>query len=761
MRKYTWVLLFLLITTIAYAASTTTNYSLYKPGVGDTGWGNLINANFDTIDSQMKTNADGISSNSSSISTNTSNISTNSSNITTQDSDDVEDGDFSENGIMTRDGSGSYGVTNSLSELDEDLSLTGTADGTSFLAGDGAWKRCVDITGSEDLCDGSDDGAGGGGTDDQTIDVLSFSTPNISISLEDDGEATKTLDISGLNIDPDNLNDEDQGDVNISSDTWQVQEVQAGAISEITDIDADHKTGSDDKLVTGTAGSNGHCAEWNADGDLVTAGAACGSGSGDVESVGDCADGACYDGTSDGGTYMRLYDGDSNYTELNNADANQSADLKWVFPNSNGTAGQVLEIASVNSNTITLEWDNDNESAGSNTAYDDIDDPDANGSINMGQYTGTYTSIYNGGWEGMFIHHDGFPTASTELLTLKFTEDTSDAPTVPLLTWLSLQDNNGDVVYSFDQDSFDINEGRDIVLDSGDITLSSGDLSVGDDLTVTDDVDVNGFIDVAGTINVTGKVYAEGVELGAGGGTDDQTIDVFSISGNNVQLSLEDDGEATKTVDISTTTAVTANTAKVSCTSANVGSASDNLDNTDASVEWEDATDLDSNGALNTGSVADNEIDYSAVTLDDFDYQTNWRLFYSNGSGDVTELAFGTDGQVLTSTGASTAPAFEDATGGAQTPWTQDIDSADYDLLMSGTIYNDAGALDLDDDVEVGGTMVVGGSSSGIGFTSTTSDPCGSAPEGYIFYNGTSSYPCYCDGSGDDVKLTDNTTACF
>jgi len=44
--------------------------------------------------------------------------------------------------------------------------------------------------------------------------------------------------------------------------------------------------------------------------------------------------------------------------------------------------------------------------------------------------------------------------------------------------------------------------------------------------------------------------------------TDNQTIDVFSISGNDVQLSLERDGEATKTVDISTTTAVTANSAK-------------------------------------------------------------------------------------------------------------------------------------------------------------------------------------------------------
>ena len=67
--------------------------------------------------------------------------------------------------------------------------------------------------------------APGASTDDQTIDVLSFSDPNLSVSLEDDGEASQTVDISGLNIDPDNLDDEDQGDVNISSDTWTVQAV--------------------------------------------------------------------------------------------------------------------------------------------------------------------------------------------------------------------------------------------------------------------------------------------------------------------------------------------------------------------------------------------------------------------------------------------------------------------------------------------------------------------------------------------------------
>ncbi|MDD5614455.1 MAG: hypothetical protein PHQ54_05240, partial [Candidatus Omnitrophica bacterium] len=52
------------------------------------------------------------------------------------------------------------------------------------------------------------------------------------------------------------------------------------------------------------------------------------------------------------------------------------------------------------------------------------------------------------------------------------------------------------------------------------------------------------------------------------------------------------------------------------------------------------------------------------TNLTSFVDQTAWRLFYSNANGDVTELALGTDGQVLTSTGATSAPAFEDAAGG-------------------------------------------------------------------------------------------------
>lgn len=39
-------------------------------------------------------------------------------------------------------------------------------------------------------------------------------------------------------------------------------------------------------------------------------------------------------------------------------------------------------------------------------------------------------------------------------------------------------------------------------------------------------------------------------------------------------------------------------------------------------------------------------------------------------------------------------------------------------------------------------------------------DPCGTFPEGSIFYNNTSNYMCYCDGT-NDVKMHDPTAACF
>jgi hypothetical protein len=44
----------------------------------------------------------------------------------------------------------------------------------------------------------------------------------------------------------------------------------------------------------------------------------------------------------------------------------------------------------------------------------------------------------------------------------------------------------------------------------------------------------------------------------------------------------------------------------------------------------------------------------------------NWKLLYTDGSGDEQELALGTDGQVLKGTSATGAPAFEDDEAGIE-----------------------------------------------------------------------------------------------
>lgn len=63
MKRLLAFLVFLILsTTLCFADTTTTNYSLTKPSRGSTSWDTSINANFDTIDSQMKTNADAIPS---------------------------------------------------------------------------------------------------------------------------------------------------------------------------------------------------------------------------------------------------------------------------------------------------------------------------------------------------------------------------------------------------------------------------------------------------------------------------------------------------------------------------------------------------------------------------------------------------------------------------------------------------------------------------------------------------------------------------
>ena len=63
------------------------------------------------------------------------------------------------------------------------------------------------------------------------------------------------------------------------------------------------------------------------------------SGTGDVTSVGDCTTGACLDGSSDGGTYLRLYDGNSHYVQLAVPDV--SANRTITMPNNTATLATI------------------------------------------------------------------------------------------------------------------------------------------------------------------------------------------------------------------------------------------------------------------------------------------------------------------------------------------------------------------------------------------------------------------------------------
>lgn len=73
------------------------------------------------------------------------------------------------------------------------------------------------------------------------------------------------------------------------------------------------------------------------------------AGSGDVTDVGDCAGGACYDGSSDGGTYIRLYDGNSHYTQYQAGDS--TGNLTFITPNSALARGSLM-VGSSTANTF-------------------------------------------------------------------------------------------------------------------------------------------------------------------------------------------------------------------------------------------------------------------------------------------------------------------------------------------------------------------------------------------------------------------------
>ena len=76
------------------------------------------------------------------------------------------------------------------------------------------------------------------------------------------------------------------------------------------------------------------------------------SSSGDVLSVGDCTDGACLDGSSDGGTYIRLYDSNSHYTQI--AAGDSIGNLTYTLPTAAPAGNNALVVMSTTGAMSTL-----------------------------------------------------------------------------------------------------------------------------------------------------------------------------------------------------------------------------------------------------------------------------------------------------------------------------------------------------------------------------------------------------------------------
>ena len=239
---------------------------------------------------------------------------------------------------------------------------------------------------------------------------------------------------------------------------------------------------------------------------------------------------------------------------------------------------------------------------GAGVAYDDIGDPDASGSITMGAHTGTYTSATSG-WGGLIINNTvAEQAASGELLTLKVT----DAADIHHRYLVAV-------------------DGSDTVAIIGHDGIYLGTAAQADSALVTKGYGDANFTGVGASVDLTSEVT--GILPEANGGTGDSDLDdlvgasTISVSGGTNKVPGGD---------------VTFSVAAGSINQTQIG----------------------------TNGVGDDEIDYSAVTLGDFDYQTAWRVFYSNGDGDVTELALGADGTYLESNGVDQVPSFTTPGGG-------------------------------------------------------------------------------------------------
>ena len=153
---------------------------------------------------------------------------------------------------------------------------------------------------------------------------------------------------------------------------------------------------------------------------------------------------------------------------------------------------------------------------------------------------------------------DGEATKTLDLSSIDTDTDTDDQTLSLTGTSLSIADGNSVDLASIDTDT----DTDDQTIDVLSLTGSTLEISLADDGEATKTLDLSSIDTDTDTDDQTLSLVGTSLSIADGNSvdlasidtdtdTDDQTIDVLSLTGSTLEISLADDGEATKTLDLS------------------------------------------------------------------------------------------------------------------------------------------------------------------------------------------------------------------
>jgi len=380
--------------------------------------------------------------------------------------------------------------------------LSGT-DLRLSLEGDGEPFNVVDLSGL------------GGGTDDQTIDTLQLNGTTLEISLEDDAEAKQTVDLSSLQ-DGTGTDDQTIDKLNLNGTTLEVSLEDDGAPDVTVDLSSlQDGTGTDDQDLTLTGNTLAIENDPNTDVDL------------------------------------------SPY--LDNTDAQTlsfgtgTGDLTITNGNTVSLDGRYLQSEVDGSITNEIQTIDTARLVGTNLELSLSDDSEAKKTVDLSSLqdgTGSDDQTVdkfnlNGTMLELSLEDDGQPDETVDLSSLQDGTGTDDQDLTLVGNTLSIENDPNTDVDLTPYEKLTQTEVQDYVkpMVTGnietliDVTVTSQrfDFVVEDDLSLYDNT-TSGFL----TNEVDGSVTNE-----------IQTIDTFRLVGTTLEGSLSSDGEAKKTVDLS------------------------------------------------------------------------------------------------------------------------------------------------------------------------------------------------------------------